>query len=104
MLKSAVTAAGIEEESVLLLLEEHHLKDESLAVTVNGIICRGDVPSLYSTDELDKLLSPLAESARRSNFQGSIEQYFYHRKSIQLGFSNKRNGGEIFSLQGSKEI
>jgi len=78
-IKSAVQAAGIESQPTLLLLEEHHAKEESLAVMVSAIVSKGEIPGLFTADELDALVAPLADVARREDFQGTLEQYFYHR-------------------------
>ncbi|XP_071561821.1 cytoplasmic dynein 2 heavy chain 1 [Temnothorax nylanderi] len=78
-IKSAVQAAGIESQPTLLLLEEHHAREETLAVMVSAIVSKGEVPGLFTTEELDALVAPLADLARREDFQGTLEQYLYHR-------------------------
>ncbi|XP_018402903.1 PREDICTED: cytoplasmic dynein 2 heavy chain 1 [Cyphomyrmex costatus] len=78
-IKNAVQAAGIENQSTLLLLEEHHVREESLAVMVSAMVSKGEVPGLYAAEELDALVAPLADLARREDFQGTLEQYLYHR-------------------------
>ncbi|KAL0104886.1 hypothetical protein PUN28_016497 [Cardiocondyla obscurior] len=78
-IKSAVQAAGIESQPTLLLLEEHHAREETLAVMVSAIVSKGEVPGLFTTEELDALVAPLTDLARREDFQGTLEQYLYHR-------------------------
>lgn len=72
-------AAGIESQPTLLLLEEHHAREETLAVMVSAIVSKGEVPGLFTTEELDALVAPLADLARTEDFQGTLEQYLYHR-------------------------
>lgn len=81
--KNAVQAAGIENQPTLLLLEEHHVREESLAVMVSAIVSKGEVPGLYAAEELDALVASLADLARREDFQGTLEQYLYHRTYTQ---------------------
>ncbi|KAJ8675957.1 hypothetical protein QAD02_011743, partial [Eretmocerus hayati] len=77
--KNAVQIAGIDGEATILLFEEHHLRDEEFCVLASAIISRGELPGLYSSDELDGLVAPLADLAAREEFSGSLEQYLYHR-------------------------
>lgn len=86
-IKSAVQAAGIESQPTLLLLEEHHVREESLAVLVSAIVSKGEIPGLFTADELDALVAPLADFARREDFQGTLEHYLYHRAYICSVFS-----------------
>lgn len=83
-IKSAVQAAGIESQLTLLLLEEHHAREESLAVLISAIVSKGEVPGLFTMDELDALVSPLTDLARREDFQGTLEQYLYYRTYVLL--------------------
>lgn len=78
-MRNAVQAAGIESQPTLLLLEEHHVREETIAVMVSAIVSKGEVPGLFTTEELDALVAPLADLARREDFQGTLEQYLYHR-------------------------
>lgn len=80
-IKAAVQSAGIDGEPLLLMIEEHHLREDGLPVLISALICSGEVPGLLSPDELNGLVAPLADLARREDFSGSLEQYFYHRES-----------------------
>lgn len=46
---------------------------------VSAIVSKGEVPGLFTTEELDALVAPLADLARTEDFQGTLEQYLYHR-------------------------
>lgn len=78
-IKTAVQAAGIDGEPTLLLLEEHHMRENGLAVLASAIVSRGELPGLFTAEELDGLIAPLADVARREDFSGTLEQYLYHR-------------------------
>ncbi|KMQ91499.1 cytoplasmic dynein 2 heavy chain 1-like protein [Lasius niger] len=78
-IKSAVQAAGIESQPTLLLLEEYHAREETLAVLISAMVSRSEIPGLFTAEELDALVAPLADLARREDFQGTLEHYLYHR-------------------------
>ncbi|XP_032668403.1 cytoplasmic dynein 2 heavy chain 1 [Odontomachus brunneus] len=96
-IKSAVQAAGIESQPTLLLLEEHHTREESLAVLVSAIVSKGEVPGLFAADELDALVAPLTDLARREDFQGTPEHYLYHRLRKYLRVAVILDSAEIES-------
>lgn len=77
--KTAVQAAGIDGEPTLLLLEEHHMREAGLAVLASAIVSRGELPGLFTVEELDGLIAPLADVARKEDFSGMLEQYLYYR-------------------------
>ncbi|XP_046488904.1 cytoplasmic dynein 2 heavy chain 1 [Neodiprion pinetum] len=77
--KAAVQTAGIDGQPTLLLLEEHHLREEETAILIAALIDKGEIPGLVSSEELDGMLVPLGELARREDFTGSLEQYLQHR-------------------------
>ena len=59
--KSAAQIAGINGEHVVLLLEDFQIVSESLLEVVNSLISSGEVPGLYTHEELEPMLSPLRE-------------------------------------------
>ena len=78
-IKAAVQSAAIDGEPTILLLEEHHIREEGLAILAGAIVSQGEIPGLLTPEELDGLVVPLIELARREDFSGTLEQYFYHR-------------------------
>lgn len=89
-IKSAVQAAGIESQPTLLLLEECHTREETLAILISAMISRSEIPGLFTTEELDTLVAPLADIARREDFQGTLEHYLYHRMYIKKIIKKKK--------------
>lgn len=81
-MRAAVNAAGIDGEPTLLLLEEHHLREKGTAILVSALIDKGEIPGLVAPEELDGMIVPLAELARREDFAGTLEQYLQHRKMM----------------------
>ncbi|XP_043684796.1 cytoplasmic dynein 2 heavy chain 1 [Vespula pensylvanica] len=78
-IKNAVQTAGIDGEPTMLLLEEHHMREEGMSILVSAIVAQGELPGLFSTEELDGMIAPLIDLSRREDFPGTLEQYFYYR-------------------------
>jgi dynein heavy chain 2 len=78
--RAAVQAAGVDGEATILLIEEHHLREDGMSILAGAIISSGELPGLYAAEELDGLVAPLTELAAREEFPGSLDQYLYHRK------------------------
>ncbi|MFT7803200.1 cytoplasmic dynein 2 heavy chain 1 [Arapaima gigas] len=78
-LKTVMQQAGIEGQQVVLLLEDYQLVDPSFLEMVNSLLSSGEVPGLYSTEELEPLLSPLKDQASQDGFTGPLFNYFAYR-------------------------
>lgn len=81
-IKIAIQTAGIDGERTALLLEEHHLRENGLAILIEAIVSRGEIPGLLSSEELDGLVAPLIDLSRNEDFTGTLDQYLYHRKRV----------------------
>ena len=68
-LKAAMQLAGIESEQVFLLLEDHNLSSHDYLDMINSLLSSGEVPGLYSSEELEALLS---SPERRLQMQVSV--------------------------------
>ncbi|KAJ8280434.1 hypothetical protein GJAV_G00054510 [Gymnothorax javanicus] len=75
-LKTVMQQAGIEGQQVVLLLEDHQFVHPSFLEMVNSLLSSGEVPGLYSTEELEPLLSSLKDQASQDGFPGPIFNYF----------------------------
>lgn len=69
-------SAGIEGEQVVLLLEDHQFIEPSFLEMINSLLSSGEVPGLYTPEELDPLLSPLRDLASEAGFRGTMINYF----------------------------
>ncbi|KAK0158915.1 hypothetical protein PV328_009853 [Microctonus aethiopoides] len=78
-IKIAIQSAGIDGERTALLLEEHHLRENGLAILIEAIVSRGEIPGLLSPEELDGFVAPLIDLSRNEDFTGTLDQYLYHR-------------------------
>ncbi|XP_062329494.1 dynein cytoplasmic 2 heavy chain 1 [Osmerus eperlanus] len=78
-LKSVMQLAGLEGQQVVLLLEDYQFVHPSFLEMVNSLLSSGEVPGLYSPEELEPLLSSLKDSASQDGFTGPLYNYFSYR-------------------------
>ena len=77
-------SAGISGEQVVLLIEDHQLVESNFLELINSLLCSGDVPGLYTPEELDPLLISLREQASQEGYRGPIYGYFAQRVLCNL--------------------
>jgi len=75
----AMQAAGIEGQQVVLLLEDHQFVDPQFLELTNSLLSAGEVPGLYTPEELEPLLAPIKDQASDAGFRGTNAQYFASR-------------------------
>ena len=75
---------GIENEQLVLVLEDHHVVDPSFLEIVNSLLSAGEVPGLYTPEELEPLLAPLRDQASEEGFRGPLVQYFANSERPQI--------------------
>ena len=73
--------AGIEGEQVVLLLEDHQFVEPQFLELINSLLSAGEVPGLYTPEEIEPLLSPLREMASDAGFRGTLVQFFASSES-----------------------
>ncbi|XP_075905861.1 cytoplasmic dynein 2 heavy chain 1 [Nelusetta ayraudi] len=78
-LKSVMQVAGLEGQQVILLLEDYQFVHPAFLEMVNSLLSSGEVPGLYSPEELEPLLSPLKDAASQDGFTGPLYNYFSFR-------------------------
>lgn len=76
--------AGIESEQVALVLEDHQLVDDAMLELINSLLSAGEVPGLYTPEEIEPLLSPLRDQASQDGFRGNLISYFASRVCTNL--------------------
>ena len=67
---------GIDNEQVVLLLEDYQTQDAQFLEIVNSLLSSGEIPGLYTPEELEPLLQPLRDLASEAGFRGTLLQYF----------------------------
>ncbi|XP_056229968.1 cytoplasmic dynein 2 heavy chain 1 isoform X2 [Seriola aureovittata] len=78
-LKTVMQLAGLEGQQVVLLLEDYQFVHPAFLEMVNSLLSSGEVPGLYSPEELEPLLSSLKDSASQDGFSGPLYNYFSYR-------------------------
>jgi len=63
---------GIEDEHVVLVLEDHQVVDITFLEIINSLLSAGEVPGLYTPEELEPLLTPLRDQASEAGFRYSV--------------------------------
>jgi len=67
-----------------LVLEDHQLVDNSMLELINSLLSAGEIPGLYTPEEIEPLLSPLRDQASQDGFRGNMISYFASRVSTNL--------------------
>lgn len=75
---------GIEGEQAVLLLEDHQFIEPSFLELINSLLSAGEIPGLYTPEELEPLLAPLRDQASQDGFRGTLFSYFASRVSKNL--------------------
>ncbi|CAI9737451.1 cytoplasmic dynein 2 heavy chain 1-like isoform X1 [Octopus vulgaris] len=83
-LKGLFQLSGIEDQHVLLLIEDHTIFDSAMLELVNSLLSAGEIPGLYTPEELGPLLQPLKDTASESGFTGSLFSFFVSRVKRNL--------------------
>uniref|UniRef100_A0AAV2J329 Cytoplasmic dynein 2 heavy chain 1 n=1 Tax=Knipowitschia caucasica TaxID=637954 RepID=A0AAV2J329_KNICA len=78
-LKTVMQLAGLEGQQVVLLIEDYQFVHTSFLEMVNSLLSSGEVPGLYTPEELEPLLSPLKNAASQDGFTGPLYNYFSHK-------------------------
>ena len=79
-LKAAMQTAGVEGEQVFLLIEDHNLIDVQFLDLINSLLSSGEVPGLYTPEELEPIITPLREMANNDGYSGDL--YSYYAQSV----------------------
>ncbi|ORC91608.1 putative dynein heavy chain [Trypanosoma theileri] len=66
-------------EHLVLLLDEHNIVDERFLEMINSLVSSGEIPGLFSPEELETMFTPLREEASSEGYIGSIYSYFLLR-------------------------
>lgn len=78
-LKAVLYVAGVKGEHSVLFVEDFHLISESFLEVINSLLSSGEVPGMYSNEELDPLLAQLREKAREDGNFKSPYDFFISR-------------------------
>jgi dynein heavy chain 2 len=70
-IKNVLFTAGVKGEHVVLWIEDFQITQEAILEMINSLLSSGEVPGMYTHEELEPMLSPLKEIMREngSNFR-----------------------------------
>ena len=67
--KGAMQMAGVDNDQVFFLLEDHNLTDPNFLDMINSLLSSGEIPGLYNPEELEPLLTPLRQNATNEGYR-----------------------------------
>ena len=68
----------------MLLLEDHQIVDSKFLELINSLLSSGEIPGIFTPEELDPLLAPLKDMAAEESYSGSLFFYFTQRVRTHL--------------------
>ena len=63
-LKVMYTKAGLKEEGVMFLLTDSQITNERFLVYINDLLASGNIPDLFTTDELDGIINSVTNRVK----------------------------------------
>ena len=72
--------AGVEGQQVVLLLEDHQFLQPQFLELINSLLSSGEIPGLYTPEELEPLLAPIRDQASDEGFRGTLISYYASRE------------------------
>merc|ERR1719498_815905 len=69
-LKQVMQMAGVEKTHTGFFIEDHHLLKAEFLESINSLLSAGDVPGIWTPEELEPLLAPLKEEWAESQNRG----------------------------------
>ncbi|DBA00111.1 TPA: hypothetical protein N0F65_000402 [Lagenidium giganteum] len=81
-LKSILVKAGVEGQHYVLYLEDHHFTQDAILEITNSLLSSGEVPGLYTHEEIEPQIAPLKEKMLESIGSGehrTVYDFFVSR-------------------------
>jgi dynein heavy chain 2 len=78
-LKTVLQKTGIEAEKTCLFIEDHQILTSEFLELLNSLISAGEIPGLYSPEELEPLLAQLQEEMRNQYECRTLFEFFVSR-------------------------
>mmetsp|Transcript_17017 Transcript_17017/g.54247 ORF Transcript_17017/g.54247 Transcript_17017/m.54247 type:complete len:3325 (+) Transcript_17017:156-10130(+) len=84
-LKGLLQRAGVDNEPVVLFLEDHQLVDTAFLEMVNSLLSGGEIPGLFTNEELEPMLAPIRDAMQTEGFEHkTLFSYFTSRVARNL--------------------
>lgn len=68
-IKKVMLKAGLENSPIVFLFADTQIKEESFLEDLNSVLNSGDVPNIYSLDELDRIFTTMKPVVQEANMQ-----------------------------------
>jgi dynein heavy chain 2, cytosolic len=78
-IKAVSQVAGIKAEHVVFFLEDFQFTTESMLEMVNSLLSSGEVPGIYTHEELEPMLAPLKEQMREEGTHRTAYDFYVSR-------------------------
>ena len=92
-LKQVLLQTGINAEKTCLYIEDHQLLSDEFLTMLNSLLSSGEVPGLYTPEELEPLLAQLQDEMRNQYQCRTLFEFFVSRVrknlSIVISLDNK---------------
>ncbi|GET89825.1 dynein heavy chain, putative [Leishmania tarentolae] len=83
-LRGLIQRATVQNTPLVLLLEDHNIVDATFLEYVNSLLSSGEVPGLFSQEELETMFSSMRDEAANDGHMGGIYAYFVERLQRNL--------------------
>lgn len=83
-LKELLKLVGIEGQQAVYYFEDHQIVTESMLEDINSLLSSGNLPGLFTPQELDAILSPLKEAFASDGRFRSVTDFFVSRVQKNL--------------------
>lgn len=78
-LKNVFQSAGMNGQHTVLYVEDHQFTQPAMLEIINSVLSSGEVPGLYTHEELEPLLSPLKEEMMELGHYRTVYDFFIAR-------------------------
>ncbi|CAM9220355.1 unnamed protein product [Bubo scandiacus] len=89
----------------VFLLTDAQVPDECFLVLINDLLASGEVPDLFSDEDVEDIVTGVREGFLKASFQRPFTlQPFHQSPTVQISTSGGKNRRYLFMLQESKVI
>ena len=92
-LKQVLLNTGINAEPTCLYIEDHQLFNDAFLTMLNSLLSSGEIPGLYTPEELEPLLAQLQDEMRNQYECRTLFEFFVSRikkhLNIVIALDNK---------------
>ena len=83
-LRRIIEVAGVQGKRVCMLLEDHHIVEDSFLEDINSLLSSNQVPGLFTQDEIELMLKDQSDTLRNEFYGNSVYECFFLRIAKNL--------------------